>query len=67
MLYDAEARRQLCRERADELAREVRLARRPAAQVERRARLARSGALGLAALLGSVRRQARERALAHRA
>lgn len=63
MFYDSEARRQLCRERADDLAREVRLARGPAGRRDQRAFLARE----LSALMGSLRRQARERALAYRA
>ena len=67
MFYDSEIRRQLCLERAEELAREVRLARGPAGQRDRRAGSARSLGPELSALVGSMRRQARERALAYRA
>jgi hypothetical protein len=62
--YDAEARRQICRERADELAREMRLARGPHIRCEQTARAARGLAQELLALLGRLPRYARKGALA---
>lgn len=63
--YDSEARRQLARERAQELAREARLARGPAEYRAGRRRVVRPSSIVLA-VLGVLRREAPQRAPAYR-
>lgn len=64
LYYDHETRRQLSRERAGELAREYRRAQKGSAAQS--AGAGRGSAIGLASILGRLRRERPERAPAYR-